>query len=79
MTALQPPILNLTRLKISSGCPSDFRMSILPHAFCRYFEERGPGERCSPSNDASPGCTSGRGGGDDEEKTAAAHVRRQID
>lgn len=30
-------------------------------------------------NDATPGCSSGRGGGDSEEKTAPAHLRRQID
>lgn len=29
MTAVQPPILNLNRLRISSGWPSDFRMSML--------------------------------------------------
>lgn len=43
MTALQPPILNLNRLMISSGCPSDFRMSMMLHAFCCYFVKRRPG------------------------------------
>ena len=44
MTALQPPILNLNKLMISSGCPSDFRMSMMLHAFCCYFVRRRPGD-----------------------------------
>lgn len=39
MTALQPPILNLTRLNISSGWPSDFRMSMLLQVFSCYSDK----------------------------------------
>lgn len=77
MTALQPPILNLTRLKISSGCPSDFRMSISLRPVATLPSR--DLERCCPPCDATPGCSSGRGGGNGEERAAPAHARRQID
>lgn len=62
MTALQPPILNLNRLRISSGWPRDFRMSMLLQTFSCYSDKLmwGPAELISingrwSSSSSSPG------------------------
>lgn len=67
MTALQPPILNLKRLMISSGWPSDFRMSMTPGASCGSSVERSPAEmlpvhttRRRDAAAAAAGVTAGR-------------------
>lgn len=39
MTALQPPILNLNKLSISSGWPSDFRMSMVRQVCSSYSDK----------------------------------------
>lgn len=54
MTALQPPILNLNRLNISSGWPSDLTMSMLLQVLGCYSDKVRESGEMFPINLMSP-------------------------